>query len=735
MVGSYTNTFGGSTVKPSQVSFLALSMSASTTLAWPTEAQESGTYVASQINVTATAPSLTLTMPPANQGSTGPATQVTNVGTNPFQLLDNTGVQIVNLTAGLTWQISLTDNTTVAGTWQAIQIGATTSSAQASALADNLTIQANGTVLQTFIRETALSTNTTITSGYRGEGILWTGAIGTLTLDSIANLTAGWHALIKNEGTDVVTLRTTGGATIDGAATLSLPPGFSLIIVCAVSGFFTFCNTPNPLAIAYGGTGATTANQALTNFGGSTIGLNIFTAPSAASIIALLGLTQTSLTESSVSTNQVLNSASTQTAFICTAALSLTLPLTTGLTKTFLFAAYAQGGTVTIIPNAADKINGGSVGANYTLASGTSIMMTTDAAGNWWPLFLNPGTGTVTSVGLTAPPIFVVTNAPITSSGSINLALANGSVNTVFAGPASGSSAAPTFRPLVAADIPIFGASGVSHASGAVPDPGAVAGTTKFLCEDGTFSVPTTSAAASPTGSMTAYGGFTAPTGWLLCDGSAVSRATYSALLGVITLTSVVTISIASPGVVTWASHGMVAGDAVSFETTGTLPTGIVVGTQYYVSGTGLTVNSFQFSATQVGTSVNTSGSQSGIQTGRRTPYGCGDGTTTFNVPDRRGRISLGLDNMGGVAANRVTQVGSGIYAQALGSTGGDQLMQFHLHTLTLPSGDGSLGTVGTNYQQNGNPGTLEGAPTSTTGGGGSQNMPPVIADNWIIKT
>src|SRR5258708_6539343 len=106
MAGSYTDVFGGSTVKPSQVSFLNLSLSADTTLAWPTEAQESDTYVAAQINVTATATSLTLTMPPANQGSTGPATQITNIGTNSFQVLDNTGVQIVNVTAGLTWQIS-----------------------------------------------------------------------------------------------------------------------------------------------------------------------------------------------------------------------------------------------------------------------------------------------------------------------------------------------------------------------------------------------------------------------------------------------------------------------------------------------------------------------------------------------------------------------------------------------------------------------------------------------------
>lgn len=40
-----------------------------------------------------------------------------------------------------------------------------------------------------------------------------------------------------------------------------------------------------------------------------------------------------------------------------------------------------------------------------------------------------------------------------------------------------------------------------------------------------------------PTGSMILYGAATAPTGWLLCDGSAISRTTYATLFGVISTT------------------------------------------------------------------------------------------------------------------------------------------------------------------------------------------------------
>ena len=56
----------------------------------------------------------------------------------------------------------------------------------------------------------------------------------------------------------------------------------------------------------------------------------------------------------------------------------------------------------------------------------------------------------------------------------------------------------------------------------------------------------------------------------------------------------VVTITIASPAVVTLANHNSVAGRKVYFKTNGTLPTGIVANTIYCVSATGLTTNTFR---------------------------------------------------------------------------------------------------------------------------------------------
>jgi hypothetical protein len=75
-----------------------------------------------------------------------------------------------------------------------------------------------------------------------------------------------------------------------------------------------------------------------------------------------------------------------------------------------------------------------------------------------------------------------------------------------------------------------------------------------------------------------------------------------------------ITMTIASPGVVTLTAHGKVANDPIAFATTGALPTGIVAGTTYYVK-TVLTANTFTLSGTPGGAVINTTGSQSGVHT------------------------------------------------------------------------------------------------------------------------
>ena len=70
-----------------------------------------------------------------------------------------------------------------------------------------------------------------------------------------------------------------------------------------------------------------------------------------------------------------------------------------------------------------------------------------------------------------------------------------------------------------------------------------------------------------------------------------------------------------APSTVLWASNGLSPNTPITFQTTGTLPTGIVVGVIYFVSVSLVATNSFQFSLTPGGPPILVSGTQTGIQT------------------------------------------------------------------------------------------------------------------------
>ena len=118
----------------------------------------------------------------------------------------------------------------------------------------------------------------------------------------------------------------------------------------------------------------------------------------------------------------------------------------------------------------------------------------------------------------------------------------------------------------------------------------------------------------------------------------------------------------------------------------------------------------------------------------------------TIAVPDRRGRVDAGKDNMGGIAANLLTTAGSGINGVALGASGGVQT-----HTLTagqsgLPSHSHTLN--GPIYDQGGGAGGNYGISPSASGpviqsiasagpssaSSAHQNTQPTIVTNKIIK-
>lgn len=138
-------------------------------------------------------------------------------------------------------------------------------------------------------------------------------------------------------------------------------------------------------------------------------------------------------------------------------------------------------------------------------------------------------------------------------------------------------------------------------------------------------------------GAIVAYGGTLPPTGFLLCDGTAISRSTFSALFAVL-----------------------------------------------------------------------------------GTTYGVGDGSTTFNLPNLKGRVPVGLDT-------------SQTEFNTMGKTGGHKLMQAHTHAESV--GNGTAGGIALVAQANYTGGNFAiGNTTASTGGGNAENLQPYQVVNYIIR-
>jgi hypothetical protein len=129
-----------------------------------------------------------------------------------------------------------------------------------------------------------------------------------------------------------------------------------------------------------------------------------------------------------------------------------TLTASTGISVT------NGAGSITLTNTAPDQVVS-LTGAGTTTISGTYPSFTITSNDTY--------VGTVTSVGLSMPTQFTVTNSPVTSSGTLTAAWNTQTANYVLAGPTSGGAAVPTFRALVAGDVPAL--SYVSSVSATAP--------------------------------------------------------------------------------------------------------------------------------------------------------------------------------------------------------------------------------------------------------------------------
>lgn len=235
---SFNSPFTGQVIQPTDVSYRSITLSADTTLSWPINGNVDGDYAARIMNVTATAGSLSLLMPPANQASVGQDALISNIGSNIFTVKDYSGGTIVSISPGDSRYIFIETNANEAGTWGVVEFGASGSGAVASILA-GYGLEADGFTLNTAHSVSTLSSDYTVVASDRAKSLLYTGGAGTFTLTSSVTLGNNWFVLVRNGGTGTLTVAPSGGQTINDAAALYLQPADSAIICCSGAEFFT----------------------------------------------------------------------------------------------------------------------------------------------------------------------------------------------------------------------------------------------------------------------------------------------------------------------------------------------------------------------------------------------------------------------------------------------------------------------------------------------------------------
>src|SRR5579859_1274368 len=277
-----------------------------------------------------------------------------------------------------------------------------------------------------------------------GTGISVNTAAGTSTIATTGNFGA---QNLSTTGTLSAGAATVSGLTVTGASTsfnsktYNWPNNPTL-----TAGTFLQTDGSGNLTWATGGSAfpVLTANQLLSNDGTTTKGfavggdLTLTTGASANFAIGTGKVTSTHILDGTIAGVDLasnINIATTGTLSTGAATLSsLTVP-----------------GTTTLRSN--------SYTWPLTSAAGS---LTNDGSGNltWAPA---SGTGTVTSVGLSMPTIFTVTNSPVSASGTLTASLNSAAANT-FLGAPNGSAGVPSFRTLLASDIPNLSAAQITSA-------------------------------------------------------------------------------------------------------------------------------------------------------------------------------------------------------------------------------------------------------------------------------
>ncbi len=214
------------------------------------------------------------------------------------------------------------------------------------------------------------------------------------------------------------------------------------------------------------------------------------------------------------------------------------------------------------------------------------------------------------------------------------------------------------------------------------------------------------------TGDLVASAAFVVPTGYLPCDGAAVSRSTYAALLAAITSVQSGTRSAASVTITGLTSTADIRVGA-AFEMTG--------------FGAGVTVASI-VSPTSV--TVSAMAGSSGTSDCRFLPFGGGDSSTTFNVPDLRRRVAMGAG--GSIVGSIAAKIGDSGGAETVTLTTAQIPAHAHAQKSDTFYGANPVAAAGAGANT---PIGLGGNTQNAGGGGSHENFQPSLVTRWLIKT
>jgi hypothetical protein len=185
MSTSFTQVFGGTTIYPSDVSYLAIALIDDIVLEWPLEATTGNNIVARIIDITPTG-AFTITLPDAMSVSVGQTSLFNNLGPDTVIIENAAGAVILSIGAGEQWQAYLIDNTTAGGVWRTFRYGAAVAQAQAAALAGAGLIADGSTLAQNYDVVDFSATPYSLTGPDRAKVLVWTGGLGTLNLPTAA---------------------------------------------------------------------------------------------------------------------------------------------------------------------------------------------------------------------------------------------------------------------------------------------------------------------------------------------------------------------------------------------------------------------------------------------------------------------------------------------------------------------------------------------------------------------